>query len=242
MGTTDIRRYNGNDTTARAKEAMRSTVATVQENVQTGLAKAQQALLEGLGAAQDVLQGQQKRAKKKVAKNAKKARENMKNLPGTARENVQPGLAKMQNALLVGMAVTQEMLGRNVKLANENLKRASRNLKSLQGLLQENVQLGLAQTQGALSTGLSTAQVTLSQSAQRAGEGLKKAQGNIKVTTDSLQSQLESYKRKRRRARVLFRLGMLSGIVLMLLYTPWPGSETRRQIVEFWQGLFPRQS
>ena len=40
---------------------------------------------------------------------------------------------------------------------------------------------------------------------------------------------------------MVFRLGILAGIVLVLLYAPWPGSETRQRLVEFWQGLIPNQ-
>ena len=103
------------------------------------------------------------------------------------------------------------------------------------------MQPGLAQTQDTLLTGLGAAQVALEKNARRASKGLKKAQENLSDTRDTLQSQLKRRANRRARARAIFRLGILTGVVLVLLYAPWPGSETRRQLVAFWQGLSQRQ-
>jgi len=103
------------------------------------------------------------------------------------------------------------------------------------------MQSGLSQTQDVLLTGIGATQDVLGKSTKRAAKGLKEAQKNLKDTQHSLQSQLERRARRRKRAKTVFRLGLLSGFIVMLLYTPWPGSETRRQLVEFWQGLFPPQ-
>ena len=103
------------------------------------------------------------------------------------------------------------------------------------------MQSGLSQTQEVLLTGIGATQDVLGKSTKRAAIGLKEAQKNLKDTQQSLQSQLERRARRRKRAKTVFRLGLLSGFIGMLLYTPWPGSETRRQLVEFWQGLFPPQ-
>ncbi len=104
------------------------------------------------------------------------------------------------------------------------------------------MQSGLSQTQDVLLTGLEAAQDVLGKNSKRASKSLKKTQKNVKDTRDASQSKLELRARRRKRAKAMFRLGLVAGIVLMLLYAPWPGSETRRQLVEFWQGLFPRQN
>ncbi len=57
---------------------------------------------------------------------------------------------------------------------------------------------------------------------------------------DSWQDRVESYQRKRARAKFLFRLGLVAGLVFILLYAPWPGSETRRQLGDLWQQLSQR--
>jgi gas vesicle protein len=52
---------------------------------------------------------------------------------------------------------------------------------------------------------------------------------------DSMQDRIESYQRKRARAKFLFRIGLVTGLVAAFLLAPWPGSETRRQLGEYWQ-------
>ena len=33
----------------------------------------------------------------------------------------------------------------------------------------------------------------------------------------------------------MFRLGLVVGVAAILLYTPWPGSETRQRLGGYWQ-------
>src|SRR5260370_164478 len=117
------------------------------------------------------------------------------------------------------------------------------------------MQTGLARTQDTVQTGLSTAQDAWQGNARRAsknlkktqkkvkrgGKGLQSATGSLKDAQGNVQQQLARYARRRRRAKVLFRLGLLTGVVLVLLYAPWPGSDTRRQLGEWWQQVFPSQ-
>jgi gas vesicle protein len=128
-----------------------------------------------------------------------------------------------------------------MKDANKKLKKARKNLKKLQGTLQDTVQTGLSQTQDVLLAGLGATQDVLGTSSKKTAKGLQDAQKNVQDTQRSLQTQLERRARRRKRGRTMFRLGLLAGFVVMVLYTPWPGSETRRQLVTFWQGLFPPQ-
>ena len=107
--------------------------------------------------------------------------------------------------------------------ADDVKDRAIKAVKSTVSSVQDGVQSGLAKN------------------AKRTSKNLKNAQENLRDTRDALQSQLKKRARRRARARAVFRLGILTGVGLMLLYAPWPGSETRRQLVAFWQGLFPRQ-
>ncbi len=227
---------NGNDVRDNAKQLAKSTVATVQEGLQSGASKTRETLLVGLGATQGLLKDwrRQKRTAKNLARAQKKAQKNLKKVQRTVQKSLQSGVSTTQDALQTGLGVAQVALERNVKRVNKNLKKAqknlNKNLKNLQGPLQENLQTGLSRTQDVLST-----------NAKRATKNLKKAQENLKDKRDTLQTQLIRRARRRRRARTIFRLGLLTGIVLVLLYTPWPGSETRNRIMQSLQGLFARQ-
>jgi len=169
------------------------------------------------------------------------AKQAAKSTVSTIQNTVQSGLAKAQDAVLVRLGATQELLQDRQKRSAKNLKKAQKkvrkNLKNMQGT----VRTGVANTQDVLLTGLGVAQDVLEQNTRRASKGLKKAQRNLKDTRISLQSQLERRARRRKRTRTMFRMGLLTGFGVMLFYAPWPGSETRRQLVAFWQGFFPRQ-
>ena len=107
--------------------------------------------------------------------------------------------------------------------------------------MQGTIQSGLSQTQDMLLTGVSTTQDALDKNTRRASKRLKEVQKNMMSTRNSMQSLFERRARRRRRARIIFRLGLLSGFVTVLLYTPWPGSEIRHQLVELWNGFFQSQ-
>jgi hypothetical protein len=235
----DVDQLNGNDVRDNAKQLAKSTVATVQEGLQSGASKTRETLLVGLGATQGLLKDwrRQKRTAKNLARAQKKAQRNLKKVQRTVQKSLQSGVSTTQDALQTGLGVAQVALERNVKRVNKNLKKAqknlNKNLKNLQGPLQENLQTGLSMTQDVLG-----------KNAKRATKNLKKAQENLKDKRDTLQTQLVRRARRRRRARTIFRLGLLTGIVLVLLYTPWPGSETRNRIMQSLQslqGLFARQ-
>src|SRR5260370_38903542 len=90
--------------------------------------------------------------------------------------------------------------------------------------MQDSVQAGLEQTQDVLQSGLSKAQGVLSagrKNVKRAGKGLQSAKGSLKAAQGNVQQQLARYARRRRRAKVVLRLGLLTGGVLALVYAPW---------------------
>ena len=127
--------------------------------------------------------------------------------------------------------------GRDQYNSNTVKDKAKAVAQSTVATVQDTVQSGLAKTQDTLQTGLSAAQDALQQNVKRANKSLKKAKRSIKDVQESVQDQLAGYRRKRKLARVLFRLGLLVGIALALLYTPWPGSDTRRQLAAWWQRI-----
>jgi hypothetical protein len=92
-----------------------------------------------------------------------------------------------------------------------------------------------------LQGGLGAAQVALGKHVKQARKGIKQAKESLQAVRDSVQHERSTYARKRRVAKTVFRLGLLAGVVVALLYTPWPGSETRYQLGVWWQRLFPQQ-
>src|SRR5712692_358050 len=157
---------------------------------------------------------------------------------------MQTGLARTQDTVQTGLSTAQDAWQGNVKRASKNLKKRQKKMKRGLASMQDSVQSGLEQTQDVLQSGLNKAQSVLSagrKNVKRAGKGLQSATGSLKDAQGNVQQQFARYARRRRRAKVLFRLGLLTGVVLVLLYAPWPGSDTRRQLGEWWQQVFPSQ-
>jgi uncharacterized phage infection (PIP) family protein YhgE len=157
---------------------------------------------------------------------------------------MQTGLARTQDTVQTGLSTAQDAWQGNVKRASKNLKKTQKKMKRSLASMQDSVQSGLEQTQDVLQSGLNKAQSVLSagrKNVKRAGKGLQSATGSLKDAQENVQQQLARYARRRRRAKVLFRLGLLTGVVLVLLYAPWPGSDTRRQLGKWWQQVYPSQ-
>jgi hypothetical protein len=165
----------------------------------------------------------------------------------STQDNVQSRLEQIQDFLLAGLIMAQDALeagGKNVKRANKNWRRAQKRMKRNLASVQDSVQSGLERTQAALQAGLTRVQDALAPGRKKvkpAGVDLKKAQAGLKGARAVTQYQLAKYARRRRQARILFRLGLLTGLVLVLLYTPWPGSDIRRQLAAWWEQLISRQ-
>jgi gas vesicle protein len=121
------------------------------------------------------------------------------------------------------------------------MKKAQKQMGRAQGSLSDTLQSSLSQTSDAVQTGLSAAQDFVGQSVQGAGKSLKQVQKSVQETQKSMKQQAARAARKRRRTKMVFRLGLLIGMAFVLLYTPWPGSETRQRLVDYWQGLFSNQ-
>ncbi len=106
---------------------------------------------------------------------------------------------------------------------------------------------GLSVAQDVLDKRTKQASKSLRKGTKQASKSLKKVTENVKDVQETLQGRLESYQRRRARAKALFRIGLVAGIVGALLYTPWPGAETRsrlggylQQFVKLTQNLLER--
>ncbi len=226
MARTNTDQYNSSTSVSdKVKGAAQSTAAAVQENVQSTAAKTRDVLFAGLDLAQAFL-GQ---GNKEASKRAKKAKKQVAQAQDT-----------LQDTMQTSIAAAQEALSENVKRARKSLKRAQKNVSQLQDTLQDTMQASLSKTQDTLQSGVETAQDVLKKGAVSAGMGLVKAGSKVKDVQDTVQNRLESARRRRRRARFLFRMGLLAGLAAALLYTPWPGTETRQKLAELWQGVYQR--
>jgi hypothetical protein len=122
------------------------------------------------------------------------------------------------------LGVAQEVFQKSAKSASKSLEQAQKQLGGIPDVVQGSVQSGLSKTQEALGKG-----------AQQATESLMQAGETVMGVPDTLQDQYASFVRKRKRARMLFRWGLLVGIVLALLYTPVPGSQVRAMLAQQWE-------
>jgi hypothetical protein len=195
-----------------------------------------------------------RRANKKAVKQAKK---NLANVQDTVVDAVKPRLAATQDALQSGFSSAQEALqsglvsaqdvlqtslenaqetfAKNSKKAQKNLKKAQKDLQKLQGSVQDTVSdkvgTGLAITQDALKK----SSQALSKGSQEASKKLAATAATAQELRDSVQEQIQNYQRKRARARALFRWGLVFGVVLALLFTPYPGADVRRSLMAQWE-------
>jgi len=154
----------------------------------------------------------------------------MSRVQDSAQDKVQSALPVAQGLVGAGLGVAQVLLGRNVRRANKNLK-------NIQGTVGESVQSGLSVAQDVLDKGTKQASKRLQKGTKQASKSLIKVTENVKDVQGSFQDRLESYQRKRARAKALFRIGLVAGIVGALLYTPWPGAETRSRLGGYLQRL-----
>jgi gas vesicle protein len=98
---------------------------------------------------------------------------------------------------------------------------------------------GLSMTQDVLQSSLSAAQDVLEKNVKSAQKDLKKsvksAQKNLKKVGESVQDVQDTVSHSA--SKFFFRLGLVTGLVAILLYTPWPGSEIRQKLADRWQQL-----
>lgn len=154
------------------------------------------------------------------------------------KDAVQTGLAKTQEGISAGLDSTQDALKgmqkgskKYAKSLKKMQKGASKNVKSLQKSASKNMK--------SLQKG---AKENLKNLQQGVGSNMQAAQKNVQQVGNALQSRRAKAARQRSRKKWVFRLGLLSGVVAALLFTPRPGSEMRSQLASFWQRLTARRA
>jgi hypothetical protein len=170
------------------------------------------------------------KAKDVARSTSKDLRNNTQDTFASAKDTAQLTYAQMQKSmqqswdkarawLVVGAAIVATFAQENMRKAQKNLNKAQENLQKVQGPLQSNVKSSLAKTSDVL--GKSTSQ---------AKYGLKQASTRAKEVQDSWQEQSTKRQLKRKRAKTVFRWGLIFGVALAVLYSPIAGSEMRQRI------------
>lgn len=202
----------------KAQSAYSSARDITQSGVDSGWHFIQSLLGAGLALIQYALDYNNKKRRKQINKTARQ----LAYLQGNIQGRTQPIWSKTKHAVQMGMGTTQDMLTKNTKLARKNLKKAQKNLSKVQGNI---------------GTGLATTQKMWRQAGSQTSARLQQMGSNAKDLRGDIQQRYARHQRKRRRARVLFRLGLLAGVVTALLYAPFSGAEARQRLVERWTQL-----
>ncbi|HWS83558.1 MAG TPA: hypothetical protein VN207_04805 [Ktedonobacteraceae bacterium] len=134
------------------------------------------------------------------------------------------GWNKTLTWLAIATGIVVPFFQKNMQKAQKNLEKAQKNMQKMQDPLQKNVRSGLAKTSDV--PGKTTSKAT---------DSLKQATTRAKELQDSWQEQSVQRQRRRKRAKMVFRWGLIFGVALALLYSPIAGSEVRQRIGKGWQ-------
>ncbi len=144
----------------------------------------------------------------------------------------------VQTALQERVDTTQDTLSAGLEAAQKTLQKSAKgvqkNLQQAQYSAQKRVASGWSATQDGFESGLSATQDLLEDRSKRIRKNLSQVASNTKDAQKAMQVRHKQHQRKRAWRRRLFRWGLVSGIVLALLFAPVSGVETRRRIVLLW--------
>ncbi|MBE3558462.1 MAG: YtxH domain-containing protein [Ktedonobacteraceae bacterium] len=110
--------------------------------------------------------------------------------------NMQSTVRKASLAIAALLGLLQGQLSYNRKKRGRNWKKirkqTQKNLRFLQGTVQDTIQPAWSKTQDAIQTGMGTAQALFTKQARSAQENLRKAQENLKAMQAALQENLST--------------------------------------------------
>ncbi len=139
-------------------------------------------------------------------------------------KSIQQGWNKTRTWLAIGAAIAVTFAQKNMRQAQKNLEKAQKSLQKTQISLQSNIRSGMAKTSDVIG-----------KSTSKAGLSFQRAATRAKELQHSWQEQSIQRQRRRKRAKMAFRWGLIFGVVLALLYSPIAGSEMRQRISKGWQ-------
>lgn len=135
-------------------------------------------------------------------------------------ENASQGLDRAQHLMATVIGIT----GAAVAIFYKNRQQAQEKLQRTQMSLMASTTPIVERTQKAVRA-----------NTQKATHGLQQAKSTAKDFTIFVQDQYTHLQTKRRRRRALFRIGLIAGAILALLYTPLSGAEIRQRLNAQWQ-------
>lgn len=200
----------------RAKDGMQSTYTQVQSNVKSGLQRPQALLAIIVGIVGALLEQYTQRGRKRRRENEKGVHR--------LRRTFSEGIESAQDTFSSGMTTAQKSFAKNARKARKNLRQAQHNLHNMQSNLQENISSGIA-------TGMAKTQDIMHMGA----DGVRRVTSYPHEMQRVRQERHEQREQRRARARTLFRWGIVTGVILALIYAPVSGAETRRYLAEKWQ-------
>ncbi len=228
-----VDQLNGNavqPTTEKAKNVASNTVAMVAAFIEDvllpNLGRTQALLLAGLALAQEILKRNRKRAEKNVSNVQESVASTTKTGLSKAQDVAQSGLGTVQDAAQSGLDTAQDVLQKSVKSARKDLKKAQRTMKVARKAAAVGSTVAVSKAQDVLQSGLDTTQDALQKNVRRASKSLQKVGESMQDVGETVQHKT---------SRFFFRVGIVTGLVLILLYTPWPGSETRAKLANLFQ-------
>jgi hypothetical protein len=211
---------------ADAKEAVEAVYSNTQDTLQSGLDKTQHTIIDGWEKMQSWLHHLNPPV-------------NRIELPTKSRRSILPlvshnTLSVLSDQQQKGLKKAQKRLDKQAVQAGERLTKVQQklgdSLNEAQNTLQNSIQIAKAKMMATLGTALDRG----TRPANKVSRTLRQAGENVKELKETAQERHEQRVRKRRRARLMFRWGLIIGVVLALLYTPKPGVEIRTKLTELW--------
>lgn len=139
-------------------------------------------------------------------------------------KSIKQGWDKTRAWLAVGAAIAATFAQKNMRKAQEKLEDVQKNMQKMQDPLQSNVRSSLTKISNVIGQNTTRAVSSIQQTTTRAKE-----------LQNSWLEQSAQRQRKRKRAKMVFRWGLIFGVALALLYSPIAGSEMRQRIGKGWQ-------
>jgi methyl-accepting chemotaxis protein len=202
---------------ANTKDMARDKYTNVQQTMLANATQLLALLSAGLALVEGWLKYRQQLASERIKQASKHQAMLQETVQDTVQDTVMPAWKTTQTTLKSGLNVAQDTL-------EKNARKVQKNLQALQGSVQDSVE-----------SGWSKAQDVVSKRTKQPSEGLTQATSSAKDVAGTVMDSYEQYQESRQRARMLFRWGLVLGVILALLYTPVTGVEVRRRISEQWE-------
>jgi hypothetical protein len=142
------------------------------------------------------------------------------------RGNMRAGSSQAERRLRERMEEARKAWRSGGRQTERSLRQVRRRGERLTGTVAERLSVVL----GSAAAGLGLLQVALERNMRSARQRLDTARNNLEEARQSWREERERRARRRRRARFIFRVGLVTGVVLALCFAPRPGAETRRRL------------